>query len=100
MTDEQLCTRKLPARTDAIQFKLSDFLSGTRVLRMAGLAAEFGHEEQTPPISWGMYANNRYGVCVVAGGGHESVLFAREGGEVIGFNDRDLLHDFTPITGQ
>jgi hypothetical protein len=95
-----LCFGKLPARTDAITFKFADFLSGTKVLRQAVGLPDLEDIQFTPPMSVGMYGNDQYGDCVLAGGGHEEVRWAREHGEVIGFRTADLLQDFTAITGK
>jgi hypothetical protein len=89
---------KLPARPNAVKFKLRNYLAGTQAIKVP---ADFGHEEWTnPPISWGMYGNDVYGDCVIAGGAHEEVLWNRMGGRVIGFQTSDLLKDFSAITGQ
>jgi hypothetical protein len=89
---------KLPARPNAVKLKFRNYLAGTQAIQVP---SDFGHEEWTnPPISWGMYGNDQYGDCVIAGGAHEEVLWNRMGGNVIGFNTSDLLRDFSAITGQ
>src|SRR5690349_11895519 len=59
---------------------------------------DFGHEEQTPPIIWGMLGNDRYGDCVLAGGAHEHILWNRMAGKTLSFNTSDVLEDFVAIT--
>jgi len=93
-----LCLGKLPARGNAVTFKLRNYLAGTRAFPK--IPSDFGHEEYTPPINWGMLGNDQYGDCVVAGGAHEHKLWSRIGGKQIGFNTIDVLRDFTAITGQ
>jgi hypothetical protein len=95
---EGLCLGKLPARSNAVKFKFRNYLAGTQAIQFP---ADFGHEEwSNPPIAWGMYGNDFFGDCVIAGGAHEEVLWNRMGGSVIGFNTSDLLRDFTAITGE
>jgi hypothetical protein len=92
-----LCFGKTEAR-HAIAFKFSKYLAGTKSLPAA--PPSFGHEEQTPPIQWGMNGNDQYGVCVVAGAAHETLLWNRMAGKTISITTRDTLEDFTAITGR
>lgn len=87
---------KTPARPNAIKFKLNSFLPGTRPV----YPASFGHEEYPIPITWGMLGNDRYGVCVVAGAMHETMLLNKIGGKTVHFTTADCLGDFTAITGE
>lgn len=98
MITEDLCLGKLPARANAVSFKLRRYLAGTKAFPI--VPKNFGHEEYDPPVNWGMLGNDRYGDCVVAGGAHEHKLWGKMAGKEIGFNTRDVLHDFTAITGQ
>jgi hypothetical protein len=98
MTDpDTLCLGKLPARPNAIKFKLATY---TDFSALPPIPKDFGHEEYTPPIPWGMLGNNQYGDCVVAGGAHEHMLWAKMGGKNLTFNTSDVLKDFQAITGQ
>ena len=65
----------------------------------ATFQVQFGHEEQTPPIPWGMLGNDQVGDCVVAGGAHEHMLWSLMGGKPLTFRTEDVFKDFTAITG-
>lgn len=58
----------------------------------------FGHE--SIGRQWGMLGNDEYGDCVFAGAAHETMVFAREGGNnTIGFSTFDVLQDYAAVTG-
>lgn len=90
------CLGKTPARRDAIKFKLADFLPGTKPI----YPPDFGHEELIPSVSWGMLGNDRWGVCVIAGALHETMLWNKIAGGTLRFTLTDVSEDFTAITGQ
>jgi hypothetical protein len=94
MSDEQLCLGKLPARPNAIKFKLATY---TDFSALPPIPKDFGHEEGI--TDWGMLGNSQYGDCVVAGGAHEHMLWSRMGGKHLTFNTADVLRDFQAITG-
>ncbi len=94
--DDGLCLGKNPARPNAIKFKLAAY-ADFRML--PPVPKDFGHEEAIPPIEFGMLGNDRVGDCVVAGGAHESQIFALMGGKRLTFNTADVLKDFQAITG-
>lgn len=51
---------------------------------------------------WGMLGNDRYGDCVFAGAGHETMLFAESTKGVSGmprFTDQSVLGDYSAVTG-
>ncbi len=95
MSDE-LFFGKLPARPNAMKFKLAAY---TDFSKLPPIPKDFGHEEADPPIAWGMLGNDRVGDCVVAGGAHEHQLWALMGGKRLTFNTADVLKDFQAITG-
>jgi hypothetical protein len=90
------CLGKTPARANAIKFKLSSFLAGTTPV----YPADFGHEELIPQTAWGMNGNDRWGVCVLAGAQHETMLWNKIAGKDVAFTLADVSEDFTAITGQ
>lgn len=48
---------------------------------------------------WGMLGNDRYGDCVFAGGGHETMLTTKLGGHPAKFTDAGVLSDYSAVTG-
>lgn len=93
---DDFCLGKLPARPDAVKLHFSAYAD---LADLPPIPKEFGHEEATPPIPWAMLGNNAYGDCVVAGGAHEHMIWARMGGKQLTFNTADVLADFGAITG-
>ncbi len=85
-----------PPRPGSVQLKLSAYLD---MAALPPIPSSFGHEEQTPPIPWGMLGNDQVGDCVVAGGAHEHMIWSYMGGKPLTFNTADVLKDFTGITG-
>lgn len=84
---------KLPARPGAVRFAL----------------ATYAPTLPTPPgkftshaalvTDWGMLANDRYGSCVFAGAGHETMLWNREASRAVPFTDSAVLSDYSAVTG-
>ena len=91
-----LCLGKLPARPNAVAFKLEAYAD---LSALPPIPNDFGHEEGMP-VPWGMLGNNQYGDCVVAGGAHETMLWAHMAGRSLSFNTANVLADFQAITGQ
>jgi hypothetical protein len=58
---------------------------------------EFGHMDVIS--EWGMLANDKVGDCVLAGGGHETMLWTAEGGNPAAFTDANIISDYSAITG-
>lgn len=86
---------KLPATTDHRDFKFAAYLAPKATLPT--VPGSFGHEKG---FQWGMLGNDRYGDCVFAGGAHEQMLFAGEGGHAaVGFTDQKVLADYGAVTG-
>jgi hypothetical protein len=85
---------KTPARPGAISMKLSTYLSKPQ---LPVPPANFGHYDLIP--SYGMLGNDSYGDCVWAGAGHETMMWCKEAGSDIAFNDKCVLRDYTAVTG-
>ncbi|MGA3308688.1 MAG: hypothetical protein ABSD08_08740 [Xanthobacteraceae bacterium] len=87
---------KKPARAGAVRLKLANY---TNVTALPPLPATFGHETIIGAHDWGMLANDRYGDCVWAGAAHETMMLAKEGGDVVTFTDANVLSDYAAVTG-
>ena len=87
---------KKPARPGAVRLKLASY---TNAAGLPPLPAASGTMPQSGPHAWGMFANDRYGDCVWAGAAHETMLLAREAGDVVLFTDGDVLGDYAAATG-
>ena len=87
---------KLPARRDAISFKLSRYLDRTAV---PSPPLRFGHYWQVN-TAWGELGNIRWGDCVWAGAAHETMIWhAASGKEPARFTDKCVLGDYAAQTG-
>jgi hypothetical protein len=89
---------KKPARPWAApgtKFRLASYLSGPQSL--PAVPAAFGHQHLV--AQWGMLANDRYGDCVFAGAAHETMLYNKEAGKTVLFNDANVLSDYSKVTG-
>jgi hypothetical protein len=95
MTDN-LFTGWLPHAEDAVRLKFEAYAD---IAGLPTIPNEFGHEEYSPPIEFGMLGNNYYGDCVVAGGAHEQQIWARMAGKILTFNTQDVVRDYEAITG-
>jgi hypothetical protein len=91
-----LPTGWLPHSSDAVTFRFEDYAD---LSELPKVPSDFGHEEYTPPIEWGMLGNDKWGDCVVAGGAHEHILWNRIAGKTISFNTISVGNDFQAITG-
>lgn len=85
---------KLPARPDAVKFKLTDYLNASALPKPP---TRFGHEVITLP--WQMLGNDNYGDCVFAGAAHETMLWNHEAGRDTRFTDASVLSDYSAVTG-
>jgi len=85
---------KRPARANAVKLKLGDYL---KVAALPPLPAAFGHQDLIS--SWPMFGNDRYGDCVFAGAAHETMLLAKEAGNLVSFTDANVLSDYSAVTG-
>jgi hypothetical protein len=86
---------KKPARPGAVKFKLANYLVKTQLPTPPKV---FGHEDLIGP-NWGMLGNDHYGDCVWAGAAHETMLWNKEGGRTVLFNNTDVLKDYSAVTG-
>ena len=87
---------KKPAREGAIKLALSRYADAAA---LPPLPATFGHDELIGAKDWLMLANDQYGDCVWAGAAHETMMLAREAGNVVTFTDADVLGDYAAATG-
>ena len=66
---------KLDARKDGRDLKFSSYVDKDKLI--AGLPTVYNHDKLG--ITWGMLGNDQYGDCVIAGAGHETMIFSVEG---------------------
>jgi hypothetical protein len=85
---------KRPARHGAVKFKFADYFNAEM---LPPVPAIFGH--YSLGCTWGMLANDRYGDCVWAGAAHETMVWNHEVGGSVGFSDREVLADYSAVTG-
>jgi hypothetical protein len=85
---------KTPARPGAVSMKLSTYLA---TIQLPTPPANFGHYDLVP--SYGMLGNGKYGDCVWAGAGHETMMWCKEAGSSVLFNDKGALSDYSKVTG-
>lgn len=86
---------KLPARLNAIRFKLRRYIDPTAL--------------PTPPLhygnynlvsEWGVFGNDQYGCCVWSGGAHEHMDWSQAAKNgPIAFTDKAVLSDYAKATG-
>lgn len=81
---------KLPARKDAIKFKLTSYLA------LPTPPSKVGSFTQ---LDWGMLGNDNYGDCVWAGAAHETIFWNKEVNKTVGFTDSEVLGDYSKVTG-
>lgn len=88
---------KRAATHDARDLVFADFATYPS---LAAPPARFGYGAVV--TDWGMLGNDRYGDCVFAGAGHETMLFAESAKGVSGmprFTDQSVLGDYAAVTG-
>lgn len=84
---------KRPARRGAIKFQFSSYLT-----ELVKVPATFGHV--TNDIRWGMLGNDRAGCCVVAGAGHEYMLWCLATGRPVPtFSEASILREYQAASG-
>lgn len=86
---------KLPARPGAVKLKFGNYVDVAALLPKVPKA--FGHEGLIS--SWGMLGNDQVGDCVLAGGGHETMMWTKEGGVPANFSTANTISDYSAITG-
>lgn len=82
---------KLPARPDAVEFKLAQYVAPMTVPSKAG------HQDLVS--LWSMLGNDQFGDCVWAGAAHETMLWNREAAKRVSFTDQAVLSDYSAVTG-
>lgn len=85
---------KLPARKDAVRFKLTDYVD---LSAFPKVPTSFGHEKLV--TNWQMLGNDKWGDCVLAGAGHETMMWNREAGKTVGITESTVLSDYSAVTG-
>lgn len=85
---------KTPARANSVSFRLRDYLS---LPSLPTPPAEAGH--QALVTNWDMLGNDAAGDCVLAGAGHETMLWNREAKRTVLITKEDALSDYSAITG-
>lgn len=85
---------KLPARPDAVSFKLTKYLE-PRLLPTP--PTHFGHDSGVAP--WQMLGNDRVGDCVIAGGLHETMLWTKNGSHEAAVSTEAAITNYSAITG-
>lgn len=80
---------KLPARPGAVKFKLSDYKT----------SLVYPPSETAVNLNWLMLGNDKYGDCVWAGAGHETMTWNHEAGKTVNFTDTSVLSDYSAVTG-
>jgi hypothetical protein len=82
---------KKPARPDSVTFKLRNYLAP------APPPAKAGHFKLQHV--WGMLGNQLWGDCVLAGAGHETMLWNTEAGKIVAITEHNALSDYSALTG-
>jgi hypothetical protein len=86
---------KKPARPGAVKLKLTKYLIKAKLPTPPKV---FGHEALIGSI-WGVLGNDNYGDCVWAGAAHETMLWNKEAGRTITFDNQCVLKDYSAVTG-
>lgn len=86
---------KKAATPGAVKLRLADFLVPAD---LPPIPAEYGHENLLG-TDWQMFANDKFGDCVWAGGGHEHMLWTAEAGAPAAFTDAGILAAYAAVTG-
>lgn len=89
---------KKPAAPQPTDLLYSSFLKpGVEELPIAPVG--FGKNNGIDDRGWGMLGNDSVGDCVIAGGGHETMLWNKLAGKDVPFSESGTLSDYTAITG-
>lgn len=92
---QQLKLGKTKARKYAITLKFGDYVR--KDLPAPPITA--GHKDLLEAMQLGMLGNDQYGDCVWAGAAHETMLWNAEAGKKVVFSDKNVLADYTAVTG-
>lgn len=85
---------KRPATRDRRDLRFSAVAAGVELPKPP---SRFGHG--TLFHDWKLLGNDRWGDCVFAGAGHETMLTNRLAGRSVSFDDRHVLADYGAVTG-
>ena len=81
---------------DKRDLKLKDYIDKPKLV--SGLPSSYNHDQLG--ITWGMLGNDQYGDCVIAGAGHETMIFTAEGlGKPVSITDTKAIADYHTICG-
>jgi hypothetical protein len=86
---------KTDARKGAISMRLSRYLAP----KLKAAPRNFGHYDLYPEDGWGMFGNDTWGDCVLAGGDHETMVLNLAAGRTVTFDEATALSDYSRITG-
>ena len=87
---------KLPARPDAIKFKLQSYIDETA---LPTPPLRFGHYSKVT-VPWGELGNDVCGDCVWAGSGHETMTWrAAAGSSIPSFTPKEIISSYSDVTG-
>src|SRR5947209_5093601 len=84
---------KKPARPGAFKMAYERY---AKVTELPTPPADFGHYGLVDP-GWQMLMNDQLGCCVVSGGEHETMMFAKEAGHTVTFNDQSTVINYSLI---
>lgn len=84
---------KLPARKDAVKLKLVDYLG-----QLPAPPAKYNHTA-LETNQWQMLGNDTVGDCVLAGAGHETMLWNAEANKTVSITTQNAISDYSAITG-
>lgn len=84
---------KLPARKDSVKLKLASYLTKNIVPPI-----KYNHAA-LETSGWQMLGNDQYGDCVLAGAGHETMLWCAETKKDVTIMEANTLSDYSAITG-
>lgn len=87
---------KKPARPEAVSFKFANYVD---LAVLPKPPRRFGHIDLMGSVRWGMLGNDRWGDCVLAGAAHETMVWNREAGRTVDFDDQAVLADYGAVTG-
>lgn len=91
---------KRPATRTAKLLKFRDFLQVADLPPIP--SGNFGHDSLIRSDQWGMFGNDRYGDCVLAGAAHEHMLWNAESGvsnPLSLFSTDSVLKSYSEVTG-
>jgi hypothetical protein len=84
---------KKPARPGAFKMAYNRY---AKVPELPTPPADFGHYDLVDP-GWQMLMNDQLGCCVVSGGEHETMMFAKEAGNTVAFDDQSTVINYSLI---